>query len=90
MGCLFYVGAYYPNFTVYSPLQEHNNIDAFTNYSHENFDKMQMIVKVITGSLVTLPMGRKVQHCMGKRKVCCRKHEAGHCLGKFSPLRLPD
>ena len=31
-------------------------------------------------------VGKKVQYCTGKRKVCHRIHGAGRCLGKLSLL----
>ena len=49
-----------------------------------NFDKVQIIFKAITGSLVT-PLGGK-ESALCERKICHKNREAGRCLGKFSLL----
>ena len=68
-------------------LHQYHSYRCFHDWRVRNFDNMQIIFKVITGSSgYTFWGGKKVQHCTGERKICHKNHGTGRCLGKFSLL----
>ena len=70
-----------PPFIKTSSYASVDSIDAFTNCTCTNFDNMQIMSnrKFRSRHLV----GKKMQHCTGKRKICHKNRGAGRCLGKI-------